>query len=403
MTNQDHQRFSTAEAARKLGVKPATIYAYVSRGVLTSHPSTDGKGSTFSSTEIELLARKGKPRQASRPQALDFTITTSITEITQKSLKYRGLDVIALSKRATFEQVTDLLLTGSLPSHKPWPTHSAGAAPAMSAMFDHLIVTSMSAAQADPFRQDLDPRSVTQVARTLISSVVDSMPATSKRSVPKLRLGEEDLPNTIAGRLWNRLSPNRPSPGMLETLNSALVLMADHELATSAVGARVAASTRADPYAVVAAGAAVMSGPLHGGASRPARQMLDRALETGDPNLAASEALQQNGMYPGFGHKVYKQGDPRADALLSSLRSSPEAQRSLDIVDQLTRVVWRRREVHPNIDLALAAMGMVGGFPIDSGERIFGTARIAGWLAHAIEEYAEAPVRFRARGIYEPS
>jgi citrate synthase len=397
-SKESKERLTTAQAAKRLGVKPTTIYAYVSRGVLTSLPAVDRTGSTFAVSDIEMLAQRGRPRQASRSQALDFTIDTAITAITQHSLSYRGLDAVSLSTKVTFEQVTDLLLTGSLPSFSQWPL-SALNVPPTATVFDHVALASVLASATDPLCTDLDARAVPHTARTLIASVVDSLPVLGDQRAPRLRLGTESLNDTIAGRLWIRLSPRRPTAGMIQILNAALVLMADHELAVSAVAARVAASTRAHPYAVVLAGVAAMSGPLHGGASRPARRMLERAMDVSAPT-AVSEALQINGMYPGFGHKVYKHGDPRAVALIAMMRSINTDHPVLAAVDASAAAIWRRREVRPNIDLALGAFGIVADLDDRAAEAIFCIARIAGWIAHALEEYTEAPLRFRARAVY---
>jgi citrate synthase len=413
-------RLSTAQAAKRLGVKASTIYAYVSRGILNSEPSSDGRSSTFSASEIEAIALRGKPRQASRSHALDFTIDTSITSITQTHLRYRGFDAVELATSRTFEQVADLLLTGVLPEHQPWPIRAVEVTPGLS-VFDHFSLATILTASSDPIRHDLGRLSVSNIARALISSIVGSWPSLGDGRTPRLRVEDGFHRSTIAGQLWTRLSSKRPAAGMVEILNASLVLLADHELAVSTVAARVTASTRADPYAVISAAIAAISGPLHGGASRPARRMLDQAIvhsriQTGvrssgsstqrttlGAERAAGEALSQHGMYPGFGHKVYKEGDPRADALLRLLREVAGGSEAMNAVDGVIAAVARRRDLRPNIDLALAAFGMIGRFPESSAEQIFTLARIAGWSAHANEEYAEAPLRFRARAIYFPS
>ena len=193
---------------------------------------------------------------------------------------------------------------------------------------------------------------------------------------------------------------------MVELLNASLVLLADHELAVSTVAARVTASTRSDPYAVVGAGIAAIRGPLHGGVSRPARQMLEAALaqsagkDRAGVGRAAREVLDRYEFYPGFGHKVYKSGDPRADAMLVRLSELGGESREMEVVEAVVDEVQRRIGMRPNIDLSLAAFGMIARLTEDSGQRIFCVARIAGWCAHAIEEYAEAPLRFRARAVY---
>ncbi len=399
-------RLTTEQAARRLGIKPATLYAYVSRGIVQSSPSKDGRQRTFSSGDIEALAKRGRPRQASRSHALDFTIDTAVTSITQNQLAYRGHDAVDLAMSATFEQVAGLLMEGTISAHREWPAREIAVADDLG-VFDRVAFVTIMAGARDPLRNDLSLGSVAQTARALICSVVGSMPALGDGRTPRLTVGGQTYRSTIAGRLWSRLSPRRPMPGMVEIVNAALVLLADHELAVSTVAARVAASTRADPYAVISAAVAAMSGPLHGGASRPASRMLDDALvrvERGEGRLsaerAASGALETFGSYPGFGHMVYKSGDPRADALLDMLRRVAGGSKEMGVVDGVVAAINRRREIRPNVDLALAALSLVAGLPQDSGQVVFSLARIAGWTAHAIEEYGEAPLRYRARAVY---
>ena len=105
---------TAAQAAQRLGVKPATLYAYVSRGVLRRDRAADGRGSLFDSEEVERLARRGRPR---RPAGVaDITVESAITEITGDRLRYRGLDVIRLATSRTFEDVAELLWTGEFPA-----------------------------------------------------------------------------------------------------------------------------------------------------------------------------------------------------------------------------------------------------------------------------------------------
>src|SRR5436305_1899955 len=101
------------QAARRLGVKVDTVYAYVSRGVLASRKAPDGRASLFDAADVEALARRGRPRRTTRPAALDFAIETSVTSLTADGrLSYRGFEVTHLAKVATFEQAAELLWTG---------------------------------------------------------------------------------------------------------------------------------------------------------------------------------------------------------------------------------------------------------------------------------------------------
>jgi citrate synthase len=188
-------------------------------------------------------------------------------------------------------------------------------------------------------------------------------------------------------------------------LDAALVLVADHELAASTVAARVAASVRADPYAVAAAGLATVSGSLHGGASLAVEALL---AEIERPGLAPRQAKLQAGRVlgerlrrgerlRGLGHPLYPDGDPRAAYLLARLRRAAGGSPRMAVVDALLAATRRRGLPPPNVDLALAALGHVTGMTRGAGEAIFAVARVAGWIAHALEEYERAtPIRLRA-------
>jgi citrate synthase len=385
---------SAQEAAGRLGVKVETLYAYVSRGALRSRRPAGSRQSVFDRDEVEALARRGRPRRTSRPSAVDFTIQTHLTSIDAHGLRFRGLDAVTLARTATFERVAELLWTGDLPDDPPtWQPADLDVPPTAS-VTDALRVAIALAPAADPLRGDLRPPAVVATARTLVATMVASVPAARPSSRP--------CAGTIAERLWGRLSPVRPTAELVAVLNAALVLLADHELAASTFAARVAASTRADPYAVVLAGLGPVAGPLHGGASRAVRRLLDEAARNGAP-AALATAVELHGLVPGFGHRLYPGGDPRGTALLELLRETAGRRREMTVVDDVLGAVWRRFDIRPNVDAALGALAFVAGMPVDAGEAIFTIARSAGWIAHAIEEYDEAPVRFRPRAVYVPT
>jgi citrate synthase len=403
---------SADEAAQRLGVKVETVYAYVSRGSLTSHRGPDGRRSTFDAAEVDALARRGRPRRTTRPPALDFTIESRLTRIHDHRLSFRGHDALELARTRTFEQVAELLWTGTVPERPPIWQPVADTEPAafeptagMLDQMDRIRLATVLTAAADPLRGDLRPASVTATARTLLSTAVHALPlapGADAATTPRLTLPDGGTPiqGTLAGHLWTRLGPSRPR-GLLPTLNAALALLADHELASSTLAARVAASTRADPYAVVLAGLGPLAGPLHGGASRAVRRLLESAEQVG-ATTALAEAARAHGSWPGFGHPLYPKGDPRARALLDELRRAVRSRRGMGPVESVLAAAQQRAEVAPNVDFALGALGHVAGMAPESGEVIFTVARMAGWVAHAIEEYGEAPLRFRARAVPRP-
>jgi citrate synthase len=181
-------------------------------------------------------------------------------------------------------------------------------------------------------------------------------------------------------------------------VNAALVLLADHELATSTVAVRLAASTRADLYDALLAGMATLAGPLHGGASQQAYELLVAAERDG-ASRALNDTLRWNAVLPGFGHMIYKDRDPRFDALLSLAEPLLSEDRRA-LLHEVMGLAQAHRVPVPNCDLALAALSWGTGMPPDAGRTIFTVARIVGWTAHYQEELSERPLRFRARAVY---
>ncbi|MGK5681614.1 citrate/2-methylcitrate synthase [Actinoplanes sp. URMC 104] len=511
---------TTAEVAHLLGVKPATVYAYVSRGLLGSRRNADGKNSLFDRREVDafLAARK-------RPSTPG--IQTAITLIRAGALYYRGHDAVQLARVASFEEVATLLWTGSrdyvdlTPDPELRRLAEAVIAPLPHAArhTDRLRVIVAAAAAGDPLRFDTSPTAVIATGRSLLGTMVAALPrarrpaesdevvsrraATRKAGaiggespagpkaggreaggevamadaagagvrdarmeagaarttstggadaadvdaadvnaadvdaadVDALAAGTKTAATKTAGTktagtkaagteaagtkaaevwaeeaaagrrederriaevLWERLTPREAAPRDHNLLDAALILLADHDMAASTLAARVAASTRAHPYAVVGAGLAALDGPLHGAASSMAYPLLAAALDRPDPVGAIAERLRAGEAVPGFGHRLYPDGDPRAVALLDMLGDT----RAREAAERLAEVMRARSGVHPNVDLALAAITLEHGMPPDAGETIFAVARTAGWLAHALEEYADRPSRFRPTGEY---
>jgi citrate synthase len=472
---------TAAEAAERLGVKPATLYAYVSRGVLARRRSPAGQ-SLFDPTEVERLARRDRPRRATG--ASEVVIESRITALGADRPCYRGHDALDLAAGASFEEVAEGLWTGSFAAGaRDWRAGPAALAagravvaalPAGVLPLDQIQAIVPALAATDPLRGNLDPAAVVDVGRTLIAGIVDCLPertpAPAGRNVaeaagsrgggsyPPGHAGTRPDPagpagtgphpagdastgphpagdastgphpagdastgphpagpvgtgphpagpvgtgpdaagggDSIAARLGRRLGAE---DRFIDGIRAALVLLADHELAASTLAARVAASVRADPYAVVAAGLATVSGALHGGASLGAEALLDAVADPAAADSVIGLRLRRGERIPGFGHAVYKSGDGRAGALLNRISSAAPDHPVLAGAAALRAAARRRQLPEPNIDFALATLTRAAGLPIGSGEAIFAVARVAGWLAHAMEEYEQrTPLRLRA-------
>jgi citrate synthase len=378
---------NTEEAARRLGVKPETLYAYVSRGLLTRRAAPGGRRSQFERAEIERLAARG--RRGRRSGSLELVVDTALTLLDPDgALFYRGRDVTRLARESTYEDVAELLWEGDADADaRPWAGPAVRGAPDARPA-DRLRAIVALAAAADPLRADLRPPAVRHTARALIATMVDGLPAHG-----------EPTGHAIAARLWSRLHPEPPTPARLRALDAALILLADHELALSALAARIAASAHADPYLVVLAGLAAHGGALHGAAGTAVERLLqsipaaDAAAAVLGERLAGGEAL------PGFGHAVYRDRDPRADALLALLaEAAPEPGRHA-VVQRVLDLAGRHEGPAPNVDFALGAMTHCLGLVPGAAEAVFAIARSAGLVAHALEEYPYR-LRFRARAAY---
>jgi len=386
------------EAARRLRIKPATLYSYVSRGVLRRRTGEDGRSSLFDAGEVESLARRGRPRH---PGAGEFVIESALTEITGDRACYRGFDITALAARYELEDAAWLLWTGELNGRDrgAWRASEAAlragraaqaALPSGTLPLERFGVIVPALAATDPLRLQLDPPAVIAAGQAIMAGLVDCLAAPDGGS------GADG--SSLTGRLWRKLCPGPADDGLKGALRVALVLLADHELAASTFAARVAASVRADPYAVVATGLGAAGGALHGGASLGVEAMLAAATGPQDVARVVGSLLRRGERIPGFGHFVYRAGDPRAAFLLGEIRARAPGSPRLAVADALVREVVGRGLPTPNIDFALAVLASVAGMVPGAAEAVFAVARTAGWIGHALEEYARhTPLRPRAR------
>jgi citrate synthase len=465
-----------AEAAQRLGIKQASLYAYVSRGVLTRRRDGESRASMFDAAQVEELARKGRPRRPAIAGSAELVIETAVTEISDGTLRFRGLDATKLATTRSFEDVAMLLWTGALPETAGADTGSGGwqatadglvaASAAQAALaagtlpLERLQVIVPALAATDQFRLHLDRPAVVAAGKALIAGMAGALPPDGAEhrkvraqgdgrapavpapggdsrapavpapggdplasavpapggdlrapavpapggdpltsAVPAPGGGPRTSAGSIADTLASRLCAGPVPAGLIRVLNAALVLVADHELAASTLAARVAASMRADPYAVVATGLGAMGGALHGGAALGAELMLASADSPADAPRVVGRLLRRGERLPGFGHFVYKDGDPRANLVLSLIADYAPDSPHLAIASAVIADARRRALPEPNIEFALALLAGVAQMIRGSGEAIFAVGRASGWLAHALEEY-ERNIPIRPRAVY---
>jgi citrate synthase len=397
----DDQRWVDARAAaRHLGIAVRSLYAYVSRGQVRSVPGERGRPRLYALADLERLrvrrdARAGHGAVAAG--ALHWgepVLDSAITAITARGPAYRGRLAVELAATTPFENVAELLWSGYLPDARvAWPrgaiplaqlSRLVGADPRTPLDIMPLLV--QIAALADRERGDLRPDALIARGRRLIPLLAAALAPGFVPAAVSRALGASGVAEIAARAIG---APDDAAP----VLDTALVLLADHELNASSFTARIAASTGADPYACVAAALATVSGPLHGSACEQVAAFAD-AVGSPEAARAAVRALRRRGeLPPGFGHPLYPAGDPRAVPLLDAARRTTHrrARTVLAIVDATT-------DAAPSCDAGLAALTAALGAPPATGTGLFAVARAAGWLAHALEQRATGDLlRPRAR------
>jgi citrate synthase len=394
-------RYMTAkEAAALLGVKEATLYAYVSRGLIRSAAISDTpRQHLYLAEDVEKLAARKVQRRDPAKVARDALhwgtpmLESALTLITENTLYYRGYDVIALARAHTLEEVAALLWTGSLEpaaqlfASKPllasrmWPSADAPL-PAL----QRLQVALALAATDDLRAYDFHPEAVAQTGARILWLMA------------AVAASADTLDTSIAGTLAQAWQP-----GTATLLNAALVLCADHELNTSSFTARVVASAEASPYAVVLAGLAALEGFKHGGQTKQATAFLREVAEPSRVRLVLVERLRRGERLPGFGHRLYPDSDPRAVALLSMLAEAYPTSPALALAQAIIGEATAVTSGAPTIDFALAVLEHTLQLPYGTGLTLLALGRTAGWIGHALEQYqSQRLIRPRARYIGVP-
>lgn len=353
------------EALSELGVKPQTLYAYVSRGLIASRPDTDDpRASLYSAADIAALVRRrrsGRGRAAIARAAISWgepVMETAITTVREGRLIYRGRDAVRFAADATLEEAAALLwgadtLTPPRASDTA-PSGTTGKSRALAYLSAHAAADAPAFGRAAP--------ALAQEGASLLSGVCTAITGTGGRGFFHQRLG----------RHWGL------SPVHTDLLRRALVLVADHELNPSTFAARVAASTGAPLAACALAGCATLTGPLHGEASARALAYLRHAGEI-HPEEALAALARRGETIPATGHALYPSGDPRAAALLRWMKPAPALRRAIRAAESGTGEA-------ANVDMALAALTVQLNLPDDAPFLIFASGRMAGWIAHAIEQ-----------------
>ncbi|HEX4335511.1 MAG TPA: citrate synthase family protein [Polyangiaceae bacterium] len=407
--NQQSEFVGAAEAARLLGVKRATLYAYASRGLVRSEPLPKGRGHRYARSDLERLRVRGDARAGHGAVAAgalrwgEPVLETAISEITAAGPAYRGFSAVALCRDSSFESVAELLWSGTALDDARWPSRDAeklvaqtkGKIPPRQAPLATLLAVAPRLALHDSARFSSPLEAELERARTLIRALA----SLTALSFDPDRVMRAAAAPRIAEAVAISLGAPLRSAGVIER---ALVLSADHELNASTFAARVVASTGADLYATVTAALAAMTGPRHGGASERVEALVDEVSEPKHAGAVVTARAFRGEAIPGFGHPLYPAGDPRVAPLLEAASSAATRPRALATVLAVAGAMKRARRDLPNLDYGLVAVTRALGLPRGAASALFALGRTAGWVAHALEQRAANHVlRPRARYVGE--
>ncbi|MEQ6305723.1 citrate synthase family protein [Delftia acidovorans] len=381
---------NSTEATALLGVSRATLYAYVSRGLLHAHAADTPRESRYLREEVEQLARQRgqgrKPREVAQA-ALNWglpVLESSITLIEQDRLYYRGEDAVDWARSHTLEETAALLW--QYPADAAFAAHAVEAAPVLADLQQRMAG---------------QPCENTLLALFTVASD-DAATAAWQQSPERLAAGCGALLRLLAACLLGTAPDKTPihlqcaqawalDAQGADLVRMALVLCADHELNASGFTARCVASTGASLRAAVVGGLAALTGGRHGGTTARVEALWDELGEAQAP-ARLRQRLARGETLPGFGHHLYPEGDVRAALLLEMLpRQGPAAALAAEVM-ALTGLA-------PSVDFALVALRRHLQLPAGSAFGLFALGRCAGWLAQALEQRATRQI-IRPRAAY---
>lgn len=342
--------------------------------------------------------------------------TTAVSSIVDATLCYRGFKIEDLAAHASFEDIVWLLwnnekpnadqatsLMNELSENAQLSDQTLSFLHTLPVKEVHPMAWLRSAVSAlslwDPQSQDISDENQRRVGVRLMAKMPTLVSFFHRKREGK------DFVQPVKGKTmaWNflyMLNGEEPKAEAVRVMDACLTLHADHELNCSAFSTRVTASSLSDIYSAITSGIGALKGPLHGGANTEVMRMLFEIGEADKAPAWVENALANKVKIMGFGHRVYKNGDPRAKILKSMSKSLSEStgnSKWYQISDIIENAVVSQKGLLPNVDFYSATVYYSMGIPMDLFTPIFAVSRTSGWLAHAFEQYSNNRI-YRPRG-----
>jgi citrate synthase len=344
---------------------------------------------------------------------------SSICEVDEETgnMTYWGYDLEELAERASFEEVIYLLLKGDLPNRQQLDVFSNELCKNRTiptSLFDlyktfpyktdpmDILRTYVSIVGIhDPETCDTSPEGLKRKALRLTAQI-PTMIASIYRLRGGMTIFEPKAGVSHVENFFAMLTGNLPDPLVEKAMNVSLILYAEHEFNASTFSARVTASTLSDFYSAMTSSIGTLKGSLHGGANERVMEMLLQIGEESKAEKWIRNALAKKQRIPGFGHRVYKNGDARSRVIeryCKALGEKTGQTKWYNMSKTIERVVKEEEGFFPNLDFYSASTYYMVGLPIPLYTPIFVMSRVVGWAAHIIEQQSNNRL-IRPRSVY---
>ncbi|TDG00726.1 citrate synthase [Paenibacillus piri] len=331
--------------------------------------------------------------------------TSSISSIIDGVLTYRGIDIDDLAENATFEEVAYLLWYGKLPNRSELArllkdlNQFAAVPPQVIDQIktypkDTNSMAALRSAVSSLSLYDNEANDMSQESNLRKAIKLQAQIPTIIAAFARIREGKEPIApkscDSVAENFLYMLIGKDPDKVAIEALDKALVLHADHELNASTFAARVTVATLSDIYSGVTSAIGALKGPLHGGANEAVMAMLEEIGTADNAEAYVNKKLENKEKIMGFGHRVYKNGDPRAKHLQKMSQELGKITGNLNWYNmsiKIEELVTGQKGLKPNVDFYSASVYTSLEIPRDLFTPIFAISRASGWTAHILEQY----------------
>jgi citrate synthase len=406
------QNYVTAEqATQALGIKPASLYSYVSRGLIRSILRPGTRARLYYREDVERAGQRMGGR-AGMPDTVEAVLSwgqpvfhSAITDLADDGPVYRGRPAHLLAESGrSFESVAELLWSGNdMPQLSHWdaPTLPANFvrrlsaalrdAPGLNCLRIMSVATGLLAVDGQQ-RPDFERGSTIPDARSLMLAFAGALGMMG----PARRFTAIASEGSAMSEVFLRALGAPTTAEHLRAVETAFILCADHELSSATLAARVAASCGGELRACVQAAIATHSGTFLAGGCDRSEALLRNARDAGGMYAQMARIERNGGRIPGYNLKAYPKGDPRARRLLSLAAAAGEAS---EPIVRMVESVEERFDLQPSLEVGLVALSVALNLPERAASALWALSRVAGWVAHIIEQ-RQAGFMVRPRALY---